>query len=114
MTRIDRRPPVDKRRVLLAMTYRRARSAAIDRCSVPTCGDVGPHLREHCIESAAIEKPAADDHRADPLSIADVFERVAVEKYQVGDLAGLDSTQRVLHPEEFGRISRCGVALSDR
>jgi hypothetical protein len=56
------------------------------------CG--GPTCHRHLIQGSALVEMAACDDGVEPLGVSDVLQRVAVEQEQVGDLAGINGSER--------------------
>src|SRR5216117_1959847 len=113
--------------MLLPSTEPCSRTSSTDRwavCSPCPCGLRAPAATPRArrsLESAAdssTEQPLAVDHggttdehepyRRRLREDADVPERVAVHDDEVGELAGLEGTETVAHPQQLGRVPRGG------
>ncbi len=64
------------------------------------------NFRQKRFERSAIKIASINDHGADFLGVRDVFERVGIEEYEIGELASLDCPQIGGSAEEDRRVQR--------
>lgn len=69
----------------------------------------GLDLRQQPVKVGPAVEPTIGDYGTDPLSVADVRERVGVEKDEIGELAGLDGAERVIEVQDARGVESGGL-----
>src|SRR6266545_3258515 len=66
----------------------------------------GSCARPHLVQRLALVQPPVLHHVMDFLRVVDVVERIRVQHHEIGELAGLERAQVLVHPDAVGAVHR--------
>src|SRR5215471_13442391 len=72
------------------------------------------HTLQHFLQVAPRKKPAVHNHTGNLLAVADIGERIAIQKHKVRDFSILDCAQLVFQLKKARRVNCCGLQGFER